>query len=65
MAENEDKEKIEIAKEGLEKILNNAVNHIEEIRALALDRYRRQDELINGAQDFILQGKNEAFPLAG
>jgi hypothetical protein len=58
MAEKSDKDKINITTESLEKILNKAVDQINEDRALALDRYRVQDQQIQTGQDFILQGKN-------
>lgn len=47
-----------ISKEKLEDIIEKFISYAEEERDLALERYRRQDELILSPEDFVLQGKN-------
>lgn len=53
-----DKEKVEISASGIEKLLTQTLGNLQEERDLALDRYRRQDEMIVSPEDFVLQGKN-------
>ncbi len=50
--------KVNITKEGYNELLNKVLKNVEEERDLALDRYRLQDEKINDATDFVLQGKD-------
>ncbi len=38
-------------------LLDKSLKNMEEERDLSLERYRRQDETINGPEDFVLQGK--------
>lgn len=56
----QEKENIEITLGGLEKLLSKTLSNIQEERDLALERYRRQDEMILTAEDFVLQGKNNS-----
>jgi hypothetical protein len=51
-------EKIEMSQKGLEKLLDQSLKNFQEERDLALERYRRQDEMMTSAEDFIIQGKN-------
>jgi len=53
-----DKDNVDLSKEGIEKLINTFVANATEERELALERYRRQDEQIETAEDFVLQGKN-------
>lgn len=53
----DDNSKVNISVDGLLKLLNKTYENFNEERDLALERYRRQDELINTADDFVLQGK--------
>lgn len=53
----DDNSKIDISVSGLLKLLNKSYDNFNEERDLALERYRRQDEMINTADDFIVQGK--------
>ena len=48
----------EISKEKINEIFEKFIKNAEEERELALERYRRQDILIESAEDFVLQGKN-------
>ena len=50
--------KKKLSKEGLENILQKFISYAEEERELALERYRRQDEMMQTPEDFVLQGKN-------
>ena len=54
----ENQRKMTIDIEGFEKMYNKTFENMEEERDLALDRYRRQDDMMTSAQDFVLQGKN-------
>jgi hypothetical protein len=49
--------KVDISNTGLEKLLEKSLDNFQEERDLALERYRRQDEMMQSADDFILQGK--------
>lgn len=51
-------EKVEFTLDALQKMMSKNIENIQEERDLALERYRRQDEQITSAEDFILQGKN-------
>ena len=48
----------EINKEKIGELFDKFIKNAEEERDLALERYRRQDILIETAEDFVLQGKN-------
>lgn len=48
----------EINKEKIGELFEKFIKNAEEERDLALERYRRQDILIESAEDFVLQGKN-------
>ncbi len=54
MAKND----LELTKDAYLKLLTKYLDNAQEERDLALDRYRRQDEMILTAEDFIFQGKN-------
>ena len=49
--------KVDISVTGLEKLLDKSLDSFHEERDLALERYRRQDEMMQSADDFVLQGK--------
>jgi hypothetical protein len=49
--------KINLNKDGIEKLLNQFIENAIEERDLALERYRRQDEMMETPDEFILQGK--------
>jgi len=49
--------KVDISAHGLEKLLEKSLDGFQEERDLALERYRRQDEMMTSADDFVLQGK--------
>lgn len=49
--------KVDISNAGLEKLLEKSLDNFQEERDLALERYRRQDEMMTSSDDFILQGK--------
>lgn len=49
--------KVDISVGGLEKLLDKSLDSFHEERDLALERYRRQDEMMQSADDFVLQGK--------
>lgn len=49
--------KVDISSGGLEKLLDKSLDSFQEERDLALERYRRQDEMMQSADDFVLQGK--------
>jgi hypothetical protein len=51
-------EKLDISQKGLEKLLVKSLENFQEERDLALERYRRQDESMTTADDFVVQGKN-------
>lgn len=51
-------EKLEITQKGLERMLVKSLENFQEERDLALERYRRQDESMTTADDFVVQGKN-------
>lgn len=51
-------EKLDISPKGLEKLLIQSLENFQEERDLALERYRRQDESMTTADDFVVQGKN-------
>ena len=53
-----DNNKLNINKESLESLIDKFVENANEERELALERYRRQDEMIETPEDFVLQGKN-------
>jgi len=56
---SEEKKNIpDISEEVYIKMLNEIYTKISEERDLSLDRYRFQDEQMQNADDFILQGKN-------
>lgn len=42
----------------IEELLEKFIKNAEEERDLALERYRRQDMMIETAEDFVVQGKN-------
>ena len=48
----------EINKEKMSELFDKFIKNAEEERDLALERYRRQDILIESAEDFVMQGKN-------
>ena len=48
----------EISKDRINEIFDKFIKNAEEERELALERYRRQDILMESAEDFVLQGKN-------
>jgi translation initiation factor 2B subunit (eIF-2B alpha/beta/delta family) len=50
--------KKKVTKEMLDELIEKFVSHAEEERDLALERYRRQDEMMTTPEDFVLQGKN-------
>jgi hypothetical protein len=50
--------KMDISADGLTKLLAKSLENFQEERDLALERYRRQDDMITTAEDFVLQGKN-------
>jgi hypothetical protein len=52
-----DKNKIEINQDNIVKVLNTIQDNIMEERALALERFKRQDENIDSNEQFIMQGK--------
>lgn len=52
-----EEKKVDITVAGLGKLLNKSYESFAEERDLALERYRRQDEMIQTADDFVLQGK--------
>jgi len=49
--------KVDVSANGLEKLLEKSLDNFQEERDLALERYRRQDEMMQSADDFVLQGK--------
>lgn len=49
--------KVDISATGLEGLLAKSLDNFQEERDLALERYRRQDEMMQSADDFVLQGK--------
>jgi hypothetical protein len=49
--------KVDISANGLENLLGKSLDNFQEERDLALERYRRQDEMMQSADDFVLQGK--------
>jgi hypothetical protein len=51
-------DKLDISQKGLEKLLIRSLENFQEERDLALERYRRQDESMTTADDFVVQGKN-------
>lgn len=51
------KNTIDTDKESITKLLNDVRNQSIEERNLALDRFKRQDEVIDNDEQFILQGK--------
>ena len=53
----EDNNKVDVSVSGLGKLLNKSYESFIEERDLALERYRRQDEMITSGDDFVLQGK--------
>ena len=53
----ENKKKVDISANGLEKLLDQSLGSFEEERDLAIERYRRQDEMMQSADDFVLQGR--------
>lgn len=50
--------KVEITKEGYLELINQVYTSKLEERELALDRYRKADEQMESAEQFILMGKN-------
>lgn len=52
-----DNKKVDINHNGLERLLEKSLDNFQEERDLALERYRRQDEMMQSADDFVLQGK--------
>jgi hypothetical protein len=54
----ENENKIEISKEGYLKLLSKVYANKLEERELALDRYRTVDEQMDGAEQFVLMGRN-------
>ena len=48
----------EISKNKLGELFEKFIKNAEEERDLALERYRRQDIMMETAEDFVLQGKN-------
>jgi len=42
----------------IDELLEKFIKNAEEERDLALERYRRQDMMIETAEDFVVQGKN-------
>lgn len=52
-----EKLKVDISVTGLEKLLDKTYDAFQEERDLALERYRRQDEMMTSSDDFVLQGK--------
>jgi len=52
-----EKNKIEISQDNIVRVLNTIQENILEERALALDRFKRQDESIDSNEQFIMQGK--------
>lgn len=50
--------KAKINKENLEDLLSKILENTEEERDLALERYRRQDDMMESSDDFVIQGKN-------
>ena len=48
----------EISKNKVGELFEKFIKNAEEERDLALERYRRQDILIETSEDFVLQGKN-------
>jgi len=42
----------------VDELLDKFIKNAEEERDLALERYRRQDLMIETAEDFVVQGKN-------
>lgn len=52
-----DNKKVDISQSSLEKLLEKSLDNFQEERDLALERYRRQDEMMTSADDFVLQGK--------
>jgi len=42
----------------IDELLEKFIKNAEEERDLALERYRRQDMMIESAEDFVVQGKN-------
>ena len=47
-----------LTEERFENLIEKFISNAEEERNLALERYRRQDEMIESPEDFVLQGKN-------
>ena len=52
-----EKMKVDISVPGLERLLDKTYDAFQEERDLALERYRRQDEMMTSSDDFVLQGK--------
>ena len=48
----------ELSKDKVGELFEKFIKNAEEERDLALERYRRQDILIETSEDFVLQGKN-------
>ena len=48
----------EINKEKIGELFDKFIKNAEEERDLALERYRRQDILVESSEDFVMQGKN-------
>lgn len=53
----DEKSKVEVSMAGMEKLIAQSITNFQEERDLALERYRRQDEAMQGSEDFIMQGK--------
>ena len=50
--------KVDVSASGLERLLEKSLDNFQEERDLALERYRRQDDMMQSADDFVLQGKS-------
>lgn len=48
----------EVNKEKISELFDKFIKNAEEERELALERYRRQDVMIETSEDFVMQGKN-------